>query len=106
MDKTTALVPMTGQQTQTSEQKIIRVPAPVFIVFAEYMGYVSELLDEATNLCYGIDVSLYVQNLMKVDAAVIYHAMLKEYTKEDIRSWFETYYPVLEMLYSDTLPKI
>lgn len=104
MDKTTALAPLSGQKTETKELKPLHIPAPVFIVFAEYMGYVSFLLDEATKVCCGATSPLYLEYLMKIDASLLYNAMLKEYSKNDIRDWYETYYPVLEALYDNIIP--
>lgn len=82
------------------------MPPPVMILFAEFLGYVSPLVDYADKLCDGKPISDSIRKAMKVDAKVLYNMMREEYTNEELINWFTMYYEAylanrIEKLQSD-----
>lgn len=82
------------------------VPAPIFILFAEYMGYVSQFNKMAEEWCDGKVPSVHVQKVMILEARCIYRQMLKDYDIEDIKYYYNSYYPLVLKEYVDGLAKI
>lgn len=82
------------------------VPAPIFILFAEYMGYVSKFNKMAENWCDGKVPPLHVQKFMMVEAMTIFRQMKKDYTIEDIKYYYDSYYPLILKEYYDGLKEI
>ena len=71
------------------------VPTPIFILFAEYMGYVSQFNKKAEDWCDGKVPDEFIQKIINVEARCILHQMKKDYTVQTMRYWFNTYYPVV-----------
>lgn len=82
------------------------VPAPIFILFAEYMGYISQFNKMAENWCDGKVPEVHVQKIMILEAKCIYRKMLQDYDLDDIRYYYDSYYPLVLKEYVDGLAKI
>lgn len=78
-----------------SDDSIIKVDTPVFIIFAEFLGYVSKFNKIANDWCDGKIPEEYIQKILNVEARCILHQMKKDYTIKTMRYWFNTYYPVV-----------
>jgi len=71
------------------------VECPVFIIFAEYFGYVSSFIKTCEAWCNGNVPELHVQKFLKIEAASIFRQMKKDYSIEEIRDYYERYYPLI-----------
>jgi hypothetical protein len=82
------------------------VSAPIFIIFAEYMGYVSQFNKLAENWCDGKVPEVHVQKVMMLEARCIYRQMMKDFTLEEVRYYYDSYYPLILKEYVDSLAEI
>lgn len=93
------------EEDRQNEQ--IRFMAPLFIVFADYLGYVSEYIDVAQEWCEGKPPKEEeVRQFLSIEAMCIYRAMLKDYTITEVREWYEIYSPIFLEEYYDTLKEL
>ena len=90
----------TTVETKT-ETNTITVNKALFLLFAEFLGYASPLIDWAEEICDGKDVEDYKRKIIEVDANFIFNKMQKEYSLEDIRSWYDEFYPLILKEYED-----
>ena len=82
------------------------IPAPLFIIFAEYLGYVSQFNKKAEDWCDGKVPDVHVQKVMLVEAKCIYRQMSKDYDLEDIQYSYDSYYPLILKEFDEKLAKI
>ena len=82
------------------------ISAPIFIIFAEYMGYVSQFNKLAENWCDGKVPEVHVQKVMMLEAKCIFRQMLKDFDLETIRYYYDSYYPLILKEYADSLDSI
>lgn len=82
------------------------VPTPLFIIFAEYLGYVSQFNKKAEEWCDGKVPEVHVQKLMKLEASCIFRQMKKDYDLDTIQYYYESYYPLIFKEYDDKLKEI
>lgn len=78
-----------------SDDKAVKMNTPIFIIFAEFLGYVSKFNKIANDWCDGKIPEEYVQSAMNTEARCILHQMKKDYTIQDMRYWYNTYHPVV-----------
>lgn len=72
-----------------------------FLLFAEFLGYTSPIVDWAEKQVKGEKISDNQKKIIQVDAIGIFNQMLKEnLTKEDIRGWYDELYDYLESKYN------
>lgn len=77
----------------------IEIEVPLFIIFAEYLGYCSRFIKMSEKWCDGEVPDLHIQKLMRLEALAIRRQMLKDYTREEVRTWFFQYYePIFKEL--------
>ena len=88
-----------------AQHKEKKIETPIFIIFAEYLGYVSRFNELAVNWCEGKVPEVYIQKLLMMEAKSIFRQMLKDYTLEKIQYWYDTYYPVIICEYEEKLSK-
>lgn len=96
--KTTTTTVETKTETNT-----ITVNKALFLLFAEFLGYASPLIDWAEEICDGKEVEDYKRKIIEVDANFIFNKMQKEYSLEDIRSWYDEFYPLILKEYEDKM---
>lgn len=82
------------------------VPTPLFIIFAEYLGYVSQFNKKAEEWCDGKVPEVHIQKLMKLEASCIFRQMKKDYDLDTIQYYYESYYPLIFKEYDDKLKEI
>lgn len=75
--------------------KTIKARSPLFLVFAEFMGYASPLLDWASIMCEGKTIESFKEKAIEIDALNIFNKMQKEFSLEDIKEMWESYYEVI-----------
>ena len=83
-----------------------RILAPIFILFAEYLGYVSQFNKLAEDWCDGKVPEVHVQKIMILEANCIFRQMKKDYPMEEIQYYYDSYYPLILKEYVDGLNKI
>ena len=88
-----------------SDETVVKMDTPVFIIFAEFLGYVSKFNKIANDWCDGMIPSEYIQKIVNAEARCILHQMKKDYTVQTMRYWFNTYYPVVLKEIEDKLAK-
>ena len=91
-------------ETNDNTEKVIKTP--VFIIFAEYLGYVSRFNELAIDWCDGKIPDEYIQNILIMEAKSIFRQMKLDYTIEEIQYWYNTYYPVILAEYDEKLSSI
>lgn len=88
------------------EASTICIDAPVFILFAEFLGYVSVFNKIAEDWCDGKVPDMHVQKVLIVEAKCIFRQMKKDYTMEDIREFYTMYHPLILQEYEDKLANL
>ena len=82
------------------------VSTPVFIIFAEYLGYVSQFNKKAEEWCDGKVPEIHVQKIMMLEASCIFRQMKKDYDLDVIRYYYDSYYPLILQDYMEKLAEI
>lgn len=94
---------ITAVNNTTEEVKTQTILNPLFLLFAEFFGYVSPLIDLAENLCEGKEISPHMVKLINVEAKVLFYEMQKEYTIEEIATYYKSFYPIVLQDYDKKL---
>lgn len=85
------------EKTTTKEDKEtpLFIQTPVFILFAEILGYASCFLEFAENWCNPEKPmpKPYIKTFLEREARIIYDDMLKTYSEEDIHNLYLNFYP-------------
>jgi hypothetical protein len=103
MESNTVTQRETGSISEVSQHQEKIIQTPVFIIFAEYLGYVSRFNQIAVDWCDGKVPETYIQDLLIMEAKSIFRQMKKDYTIEEIQYWYDTYRPVILKDYEDKL---
>lgn len=74
---------------------VIPIRKPLFLKFAEYLGYETPLIGWVDKFCDGKDIPSCILSALNIDAVVIFNKMLTEYTKDEIKMWWDRFYPVV-----------
>jgi len=104
--KTNVATTVNTEKCKTKKETVNVIPTPIFILFAEYMGYVSQFNKLAENWCEGKVPEIHVQKIMILEAKCIYRKMVKDYNIKDILYYYESYYPLVLKEYVDKLAEI
>lgn len=88
------------------EKKEIRVESPLFIIFAEFLGYVSIFNKMAEDWCNGKVPQEHIQKVLIMEAKCIFRQMKKDYELEDIKEFYNLYYPLILEEYAEKLTNI
>jgi hypothetical protein len=96
----------TKTDVQTDENYDYIIDAPLFIKFAEYLGFVSSLVSWCDELCEGRDIAEYKKKFIEVEAKTMFNEMLKSMTREEIKDYFETFYEVILYVWDDNLQEL
>lgn len=97
---------ITKVNTVTDDKKEIVVESPLFILFAEFLGYVSIFNKIAEEWCNGNVPQIHIQKVVIVEAKCILRQMKKDYSIEDIREFYNMYYPLILEEYAEKLKKL
>lgn len=90
------------------KEEPLLIQTPIFILFAEYLGYVSELIEMAEDWCNPAKPmpSKNIQILLDREARTIYDEMLEEYSEEEIHNLYKRFYSCgLDDLEDDLIQK-
>ena len=89
-----------------AKHKMQKVATPIFIIFAEYLGYVSQFNKMAEDWCDGKVPEAHVQKIMILEASCIFRQMKKDYDLDEIKYYYDSYYPLILKEYVDNLASI
>lgn len=103
--KTVTEVETEVKENQPNEEAII-VEAPLFILFAEYLGYVSIFNKMAEDWCDGKVPEMHIQKIIILEAKCILRQMKKDYGLDSIREFYSMYYPLIFQEYDENLAKL
>ncbi len=103
--KTVTKVETEVKENQPNEEAII-VEAPLFILFAEYLGYVSIFNKMAEDWCDGKVPEMHIQKIIILEAKCILRQMKKDYGLDSIREFYSMYYPLIFQEYDENLAKL
>jgi hypothetical protein len=103
--KTVTKVETEVKENQPNEEVII-VEAPLFILFAEYLGYVSIFNKMAEDWCDGKVPEMHIQKIIILEAKCIFRQMKKDYGLDNIREFYSMYYPLIFQEYDENLAKL
>ena len=95
-------------QTETIERTVSTsvIRNPLFVVFAEFLGYESPIIDWAEEICQGKQVSEFNRNIVNLDAVSIFNKMQKEYSIKEIKEWWDSFYPIILVEYDKKLENL
>ncbi len=75
----------------------------LFLLFAEFIGYVSDFVKYADDVCAGKEIPKVIHKLIELDADYIFRKMQEEYTIEEIKGWYNEFYPLILKEYEDAI---
>lgn len=83
-----------------------KISAPLFIMFAEYLGYVGKTLSWVDDWCaLKKKPKPYQIKFIEVEASLVLKEALKEYTKERLYALYEALYDAILFIYDANLEK-
>ena len=106
MENSTITQQETSNISEVSQHQEKTIQTPVFIIFAEYLGYVSRFNQIAIDWCDGKVPEEYIQKLLIMESKSIFRQMKKDYKIEEIQYWYDTYRPVILKDYEDKLAQL
>ena len=84
-----------------------RLSAPLFLMFAEYLGYVGKVLQWVDDWCVnGKKPEDYKVKFIEVEAVVAFNECKKKYTEKKMRELYDNLYEVILFMYDDTLKSL
>jgi hypothetical protein len=104
--ETKTVVEVTTKTNQQPNEEVIIVEAPLFILFAEYLGYVSIFNKLAEDWCDGKVPEIHIQKIIILEAKCILRQMKKDYSLDEIREFYSMYYPLILQEYDEKLAKL
>lgn len=70
------------------------IPKPIFILFAEFLGYDSPLCEIAEKICNGELKESYYVDIINRDADNIFQMMKEEFSLTEIKEYYDQYFPI------------
>ena len=104
--ETKTAVKVATETNQQPNEEVIVVEAPLFILSAEYLGYVSIFNKMAEDWCDGKVPEIHIQKIIILEAKCILRQMKKDYSLDDIREYYSMYYPLIFQEYDEKLAKL
>ena len=89
----TAVETTTNTTTQDLDETL-NISAPIFILFAEHLGYVSSLKKLVDDWVKGTPPDVTYQKLLTVEALSIRQRMVKDYEIDFIKAKYHELYPL------------
>lgn len=76
------------------EDEHLFIQTPIFILFGEYLGYVSSFIEHAENWCNPSKPmpTQFMQTFLEREARSIYDDMLADFSEDEINKLYKTYY--------------
>ena len=80
------------------------ISAPLFLMFAEYLGYVGKTLPWVDSWCLEKKKPApYMVNFIEVEAITVLKEAKKKYTEKKLRELYDGLYEVILFIYDDNL---
>lgn len=80
------------------------ISAPLFLMFAEYLGYVGKVLKWVDQWCVAKKKPEdYQVKFIEVEAVVAFNECKKKYTEKKMRELYDSLYEVILFLYDENL---
>lgn len=89
---TTALVVSNSEPIVITSK--FTLPAPVFILFVEYLGYETPLIQWCEDICLKKDVKEFQKNVINIEAKNMLDKVNEEYSIDKIHQYFKELYDV------------
>ena len=87
-----------------NKQDFKEIQAPVFLLYAEYLGYVSPLIEWAEEWCYDPKkFENWKKNIVICDAKHIFKKVKEEYSLSEIKDWYDEFYDAVFKFYEECL---
>jgi len=83
-----------------------KVKAPLFLMFAEYLGLVSKVITWAEDWCNGNKPSDFKRKVIETDASNLFKIAKRVYTKEELAEYYDEFYEVILSEYDENLKKL
>ena len=87
-------VEITTNTTTQDLDETLNISAPIFILFAEHLGYVSSLKKLVDDWVKGTPPDVTYQKLLTVEALSIRQRMVKDYEIDFIKAKYHELYPL------------
>lgn len=85
------------------EKNLETIHPALFLIFSEFLGYASPVIDWAEDICDLKTVDEAKKTFVKTEAFVIFNKMQEDNTIEEIRKWYNEFYPIILKDYDDKL---
>jgi hypothetical protein len=83
------------------------ISAPLFLMFAEYLGYVGKVLQWVDQWCVAKKKpEPYQIKFIEVEAVVAFNECKKKYTEKKMRELYDSLYEVILFMYDDNLKEM
>ena len=104
-EKTTA-TQVADAVAKTEKEYEYNLQAPLFIKFAEYLGYVSEVLPWCDEWCEGKEPEAWKRKFIEIDARQMYTEMVNDLGTEKIKEYYESFYEAILFEWDETLVEL
>lgn len=84
------------EEKKEKKEEALFIQTPIFLLFAEYLGYVTKFIELAENWCDPKKPmpSTMMKTFLEREARSIYDMMLEKYTEEQINELYVNFYPL------------
>lgn len=83
------------------------ISAPLFLMFAEYLGYVGKVLQWVDDWCVNKKKpEPYKVKFIEVEAVVAFNECKKKYTEKKMRELYDNLYEVILFMYDENLKSL
>lgn len=92
--ETATVVSTEEKPIKTDKSDELFIQTPIFILFCEYLGYVSAFLEFAENWCNPTKPmpQKHLQTFLEREARSLYDSMLEEFNEEEIHNLYKNFY--------------
>lgn len=93
--ETTTNTTQTTVITETTSNEPITTHFLTFLMFAEYMGYVSEFIEDVDKWIDGTEPEEHIRRFLWIEAQNILSQMENDMKINDLRTWWNEFYPLV-----------
>ena len=103
-ETTTVTMEEVAQMLETMPH--VNIKKPIFLLFAEFLGFASPLVNWAEEICKNPNVPSFKRKIVEMDASVIFDKMKDEFGLDYIKECWVNLYPIILEEYNQSLEKI
>ena len=83
------------------------ISAPLFLMFAEYLGYVGKTLPWLDSLCVAKKkLEPYKMKFIEIEAVTVLKEAKKKYTEKKMRELYDSLYEIILYVYDENLKDV